>query len=267
MQILRVLSLSAHLDVFLPPAASRFLEVAQDSVGTEWVDMVSVAKAHGPFASKEALTQQFESYMLLPAMQQLAAILDPEVSQMTALRDLKMLMDQRQLPHLGPYYTGRALEMLRWAWTRSEAPWVLSARHSVWAAQGVSVGSLVRTERIMAVVAAALWFHDIFIEVPARLFHAGVPPDANAEVCAQLQPTFRHMARDDHAERAALLSVASTAVNACRSGTAALLSVTGSVRLYVSHFPCLSCVAVLGQFSRLAPLLKLEAAYDNAWDD
>merc|ERR1711966_516126 len=99
---------------------------------------------------------------------------------------------------------------------------------------------------IMAFVAAAGWFQDLFIEVPGRLFHAGVPPEADADVCAQLQPTFRRMARDDHAERAALLSVTSSVLNACQSGTAALSKITGIVRLYVSHFPCLSCVAVLG---------------------
>lgn len=200
-------------------------------------------------------------------MEQLAAILDPDVSQARALRELKKLMDQRQLPHLGPHYTAVVLEMLGWLPAGSQRSWVLSARHAVWAAQGVSVGSLVRTERIMAFVAAAVWFRDLFIEVPGSLFHSGVPPEIDEEVCAQLQPTFRHMARDDHAERAALLSVTSSVLNSCQSGTAALAKLTGSVRLYISHFPCLSCVAVLGQFSRLASLLLLEVAYDNAWED
>jgi hypothetical protein len=84
-----VLSQSAHLDAFLPLAASRFLEVAQESVGTEWVDMASIARSHGPFPGKEQLIQQFESYVLLPAMQHLAAILNPEVLQTSALRELK----------------------------------------------------------------------------------------------------------------------------------------------------------------------------------
>merc|ERR1712166_377127 len=207
------------------------------------------------------LTLQFESSVLLPAMQQLVAILDPNVPQASSLRELKKLMDQRQLPHLGPHYTSTALEMLGWLSPGLQAPWVLSARHAVWAAQGLSVGSLVRTERIMAFVAAAFSFKDRFVEVPGRLFHAGVPPEIDDDVCALLQPTFRHMARDDHAERAALLSVTSTVLKSCQLGTAGLGEITGNVRLYVSHFPCLSCVAVLGQFSRFAPSLSLEAAF------
>lgn len=229
--------------------------------------MASIARSHGPFPGKEQLIQQFESYVLLPAMQHLAAILNPEVLQTSALRELKKLMDQRQLPHLGPYYTSRALQMLGWLSQGPQTPWVLSARHAVWAAQGVSVGSLVRTERIMAFVVAAIWFQDMLIEVPGQLFHAGVPAEADGEVCMLLQPTFRHMARDDHAERAAMLSVTSSVLNTCRSGSGVLAKITGIIRLYISHFPCLSCVAVLGQFARLAPLMMLEAAYDNAWED
>lgn len=189
------------------------------------------------------------------------------VARAVALRGLKELMDKRQLPHLGPHYTRHALEMLGWLAPGQHADWVHAARHAIWAAQGVSVGSLVRTERIMAYVVAAMLLGDALVEIPGRIFHAGVPPAIDGEVCALLQPTFRQIARDDHAERAAMLSVTASLFNACQADVRALAQVTGTVRLYVSHFPCLSCVAVLGQFSRLASSLELEAAYDDAWDD
>lgn len=214
--------------------------------------MVSVAKRHAHFPSRDSLMDHFERSVFLPAMRQLMGILDLGVTQAVALSGLKELMDRRQLPHLGPHYTRPALELLGWLAPGPDEHWVLAARHEVWAAQGVSAGSLVRTERIMAFVAAAMRFRDLLIEIPGRLFHAGVPPDADRDVCAQLQSTFRHMARDDHAERAALLSVTALLLKTCKAGTGALAHVTGTVRLYVSHFPCLSCVAVLGQFSRLA---------------
>jgi len=237
-------------------------------VGTEWVDLASIAAVGGcAFQGRAELLVRFERELLLPAMQCLSAIVDPALELQTSLRELKAYLDARQLPHLGPFFTRRALAALGWFWSVGLPPWAEAARLEAWAVQGLSVGNLVRTERIMAWVAASLRFRDLPLELPGRLFHAGVPPEADEDVRALLQPTFRHMARDDHAERGALLWVVLRALDACRAGTGALSELAGSVRLYVSHFPCMSCLAVLGQFARLAPCASLEAAFDDAWHD
>lgn len=247
----------------------RFLDVAELSVGTEWVDIVSVTMAGGGGSTehKAELVSRFERELVLPALWQLMAIVDPTRERLATLRSLKEFMDLRQLPHLGPLYTQRALTSLGWFRPADSAQWVASARLEAWAAQGMSVGNLVRTECIVAWVAASFRFRDLLVEVPGRLFPAGVPSEADEEVRALLRPTFRHMARDDHAERAALLWVTLQALDACRAGTGALADLAGAARLYVSHFPCLSCVAVLGQFARLAPGALLEVAFDDAWQE
>mmetsp|Transcript_57640 Transcript_57640/g.106052 ORF Transcript_57640/g.106052 Transcript_57640/m.106052 type:complete len:230 (+) Transcript_57640:196-885(+) len=228
---------------------------------------MSVAKKHGPRAAGAELEKAFEEFVFLPALGKLSAIPDSKISLSTTLRQLKEFLDDRQLPHLGPHYTRYALTVMGWKAPPPDASWVPVARHQVWAAQGLSVGTFVRTERIMAWVSATLWFRDQMLEVPGRLFHAGIPPDADKDICAMLQPTFRHMARDDHAERAALLWVTAFVLNGCRAGTGVLGELVGAVRLYISHFPCLSCVAVLGQFARHMPMPRFEVAYDDAWED
>eukprot|EP00419_Tripos_fusus_P027724 CAMPEP_0172720514 /NCGR_PEP_ID=MMETSP1074-20121228/77079_1 /TAXON_ID=2916 /ORGANISM="Ceratium fusus, Strain PA161109" /LENGTH=91 /DNA_ID=CAMNT_0013546043 /DNA_START=284 /DNA_END=559 /DNA_ORIENTATION=+ len=38
--------------------------------------------------------------------------------------------------------------------------------------------------------------------------------------------------------------------------------VTGAVRLYATHTPCISCLACMCQFKRILPNVKLEVAFD-----
>lgn len=258
---------TAHLDTFLPLAVRSFLNLADVSVGTEWVDIVGVALKRQPFAGRTELLKRFEAMVYVPALDQLSTIMDPQVQQLAAMREFQQFLDERQLPHLGLYYTRHALLALGWDTPDASAQWVRAARLEVWATQGLSVGTLVRTERILAWVTAHFWFNDIQIKIPGRVFHSGVPPEIDEDVKRMLRATYRHMARDDHAERAAMLSVVWTVLQECRSGTAALGHVNGMLRLYISHFPCMSCVAVLGQLARHAPCAKFEIAFDDAWDD
>mmetsp|Transcript_74741 Transcript_74741/g.210746 ORF Transcript_74741/g.210746 Transcript_74741/m.210746 type:complete len:318 (+) Transcript_74741:141-1094(+) len=264
-----VLSETSHVAAVLSVGVPHFLGIADHSVGTEWVDLVGVAESQtfSLFPGRDDLFRQFELQIFRPALEHLALLLDPMVDRMDSMRKWKIFVDERQLPHLGMHYTGRALTALSWHLALDSEPWVAAARMEAWAAQGLSIGTEVRTERIVAWVAATLCVRDLRVEIPGRLLHAGVPPEANEEVQGLLQPTFRHLSRDDHAERAALLIVVAALFRAGPIGTSQLAEVSGSLRLYVSHFPCISCLAVLGQFKRLLPELALAVAFDDAWLD
>eukprot|EP00747_Dinoflagellata_sp_TGD_P130656 gnl/TRDRNA2_/TRDRNA2_174855_c1_seq1.p1 gnl/TRDRNA2_/TRDRNA2_174855_c1~~gnl/TRDRNA2_/TRDRNA2_174855_c1_seq1.p1 ORF type:complete len:329 (+),score=31.04 gnl/TRDRNA2_/TRDRNA2_174855_c1_seq1:634-1620(+) len=260
----------SHSASFLPPATRQFLDHSAPLLGTEWVDMVSSAEIHGPFVGRDELRRRFELELFLPTIDQLAGILSPDpAAALAAVAGLGDFLERRQLPHLGPRYTGRAFAALGWSPPAPSlaAQWVPTARHEAWAALGLSIGSLVRTERIVAWLSADMHFRDLVIEVPGRIYHCGVPKEVDGRALSMLRATFRHMARDDHAERAALLSLTSLVLDACNAGSDVLCEVTGSLRLYVSHFPCLSCVAVLGQFAHIAPRLRLEIAFDDATQD
>jgi len=269
---LEVLSDTSQLSVFIPPAARRFLDLIDLSVqvgmGTEWVDLASIVAAGrgGMFKDRSEFLARFQRDLVFPALDQLAALVDPSRSKEQILQSLQNFMDLHQLPHLGPVYTSHALQALGWFQPTYPAQWVSSSRLAVCAALGARDQYYpVRTERILARVIASLQFHGCELHVPGRLFHAGVPAEADEWTCALLQPAFRHMLRANHAERAALLWVTAAVRNAFSICESQFVEVTGTLQLYASHFPCMSCLSVLGQFARLASHVALEAAFDDAW--
>jgi len=268
---LGVLSEISALTSFLPSAIGRFVDIAEFSMGTEWVDLMSTIILAGrcvPASLKAQLIERFEKNLFVPAVNHLTAVLDPSRSSRSSLLELKEFLDTHQLPHLGQQYSKCALNALGWSTPGDQdAPWVSTARFGAWAAQGLSIGNLVRTERIVAWVAAALYFRDVMIEIPGRFVHQGIPNHIDEEVQALLLPTFRNIARDDHAERAALLHVLASVLNVRSARVDDLTELVGWLRLYVSHYPCMSCIAVCGQLSRIAPGPLLEIAFDDAWQD
>eukprot|EP00418_Pyrodinium_bahamense_P023674 CAMPEP_0179150316 /NCGR_PEP_ID=MMETSP0796-20121207/72894_1 /TAXON_ID=73915 /ORGANISM="Pyrodinium bahamense, Strain pbaha01" /LENGTH=124 /DNA_ID=CAMNT_0020851277 /DNA_START=99 /DNA_END=473 /DNA_ORIENTATION=+ len=88
---------------------------------------------------------------------------------------------------------------------------------------------------------------------PGRLFFSEIPRGIPERIKEMLQPIFSHINRDDHSERAAFLHMAR--VDDC----------DGWLRLYISHFPCISCVAVSCQFVRFFPAIRLQMDFDNMW--
>lgn len=65
--------------------------------------------------------------------------------------------------------------------------------------------------------------------------------------------------RSGHAERGALLEVVER-WSQYSEGTD-LPSVTGNMQIYVTHFPCISCLGVLAQFSRIFPRVVLTVSF------
>lgn len=84
-------------------------------------------------------------------------------------------------------------------------------------------------------------------------------------------PVFAQHDRSNHAERQALIKVIARVQEACGAQNddefeAECAEVTGTVRLYASHTPCISCMACFCQFQRLFPKVKLCVDFDD-WRD
>lgn len=84
-------------------------------------------------------------------------------------------------------------------------------------------------------------------------------------------PVFAQHDRSNHAERQALIKVIARVQEASGAQTdaefeAECAEVTGTVRLYASHTPCISCMACFCQFQRLFPKVKLCVDFDD-WRD
>ncbi|CAK9108529.1 unnamed protein product [Durusdinium trenchii] len=108
------------------------------------------------------------------------------------------------------------------------------------------------------------WFSKLQItKEPGRLFYSVAPRGMDSKIHKMLQPVFSHIHREDHSERSALLHIARTVLKRC--GSQASDDCSGWLRLYVSHFPCISCVAVICQFIRFFPAIRLELDFDNMW--
>eukprot|EP00439_Symbiodinium_sp_Y106_P039174 s4486_g4.t2 len=98
---------------------------------------------------------------------------------------------------------------------------------------------------------------------PGRLFYSHIPRGLDVRINEMLQPIFSHINREDHAERTALLHLTRAFLK--RSGWEASDDCAGWLKLYISHFPCISCVAVICQFVRFFPAIRLELDFDNMW--
>lgn len=84
-------------------------------------------------------------------------------------------------------------------------------------------------------------------------------------------PVFAQHDRSNHAERQALIKIIARVQEACGAQTdeefeKEAAETTGTVRLYASHTPCISCMACFCQFQRLFPKVKLCVDFDD-WRD
>ncbi|CAE7262551.1 bimG [Symbiodinium sp. CCMP2592] len=119
------------------------------------------------------------------------------------------------------------------------------------------------TEGIIAWFSSRIFFkEELLLVEPGRLFYWGVL-DGVDRLQKMLLPVFSHIHRDDHCERFCLLH--QTRAIARRCGFDGFDDCSGYVRMYVSHFPCISCIAVICQFVRLFPAVRFELDYDNLW--
>merc|ERR1712183_676749 len=100
-----------------------------------------------------------------------------------------------------------------------------------------------------------------FVKEPGQVFFAADPSGFAPGLEQMLQPIFLQIPRRGHAERRAMLAVLRKA--ASRIGEEAWGRVCGRLLLYVSHYPCISCLVVFAQMSRHLPKVRLVVDFDD----
>jgi hypothetical protein len=89
-----------------------------------------------------------------------------------------------------------------------------------------------------------------------------------------LVPVFAQHARHGHAERVALVALLAEVLEQTSPAPQRppkdwpnwAIRVNGDVYVHISHFPCISCVAVFCSFMRVLPRVRLHVSFENAWD-
>eukprot|EP00933_Yihiella_yeosuensis_P076623 TRINITY_DN86486_c0_g1_i1.p1 TRINITY_DN86486_c0_g1~~TRINITY_DN86486_c0_g1_i1.p1 ORF type:complete len:189 (+),score=11.03 TRINITY_DN86486_c0_g1_i1:57-623(+) len=120
------------------------------------------------------------------------------------------------------------------------------------------------TESIVAWFSSSLLYKEKLLLVePGRLYYWGIPRAIDQRLQEMLKPVFSHINREDHCERFCLLHHLRAIIRRC--GFNGLGDCSGCVKLYVSHFPCISCVSIICQFIRFLPAVRFELEFDNLW--
>jgi len=111
------------------------------------------------------------------------------------------------------------------------------------------------------------WAHRALSE-PGRVLRSGGQPDGDggSALALALEPVTLRFARDRDAEFLALSAVLASARRAAQEVGAAGggWKLHGTVRLHVTHTPCLSCVSAMLQLRRLLPDVRLRVSFDAA---
>mmetsp|Transcript_43371 Transcript_43371/g.97897 ORF Transcript_43371/g.97897 Transcript_43371/m.97897 type:complete len:243 (-) Transcript_43371:41-769(-) len=215
----------------------------------------------------------FHTLVLEPALAALAALRGaPDDRELAAAHArLQEWVHKVQLPHFGAAYTHRALEACGARClgpSRSGEAWVAAAREAVaraawWSCPHAAVSS----QGVAAWVAASLEVAGgSRVEESGRVFLADDSAEHSILVERMLQPIYLQVPRNGHAERRALIELLRAVSRAFGSGNAERWEDTaGSVRLYASHYPCMSCLVVIAQFARRLPRVTVFMEFDNAW--
>mmetsp|Transcript_67999 Transcript_67999/g.160061 ORF Transcript_67999/g.160061 Transcript_67999/m.160061 type:complete len:235 (+) Transcript_67999:2-706(+) len=212
---------------------------------------------------------QFEAAVLAPALAHLRSLRGAvdEAARQQCLAAFQTWVEAIQLPHLGSYFLEDALRAA--GAVPSSSPWREEAREAVrsvawWSCPHAAVSS----QGVVAWVAAKLQGKTgDLVKEPGKVY---VAEDSQGLVLVErmIQPLFLQVPRNGHAERKAMVALLRSVLQAVgQSGgpSGGLEDVQGWVRLYASHYLCISCLASLAQFSRALPAVCVEVSCDNAW--
>lgn len=259
----------------LPGIFARFLQACSGSLGVEWVMLAAIADERGFAHRIPVFAAEFQARVLSPALAHLGALRSaPDDCQLaTNLQRLQDWVVQLQVPHLGPVRTRAALiacSALCADPTQAQgtATWVAQAQEAVaqavwWSCPHAAVSS----QGVAAWVAARLEVAGGgLVEELGRVFLADDSAEHSILVERMLQPIFLQVPRSGHAERRALIALLRAVSRAFDYDNNERWGATaGWVRLYASHYPCISCLAVVAQFTRRMPVVALQVEFDNAW--
>lgn len=254
------------------------LSPTSEGSGVEWVEIASALATtrcsgrwpHGSAAFQ--LEVDFAVGFFWPIVLCIADMAMPTVAHASAYRTLSHTVDRLGVAHLGPAHTRLAIP----AAARSRPPpssWTESARAALREVLAGRVGAGT-TERCVVYASALLIWRDECTELPGLIYGSlprgppapiGESPEDRAR--ALIRHVHRHILRDNHAERAALLAFTTAAVRLSGDGEGGtvLAECVGVARVCASHVPCVSCVTAIAQFSRFLPAVYLEFAFEDAW--
>lgn len=222
------------------------------NAGPSWVDIGSIQVA-GPLAAR--FDRAFDEHLLMPAVEGLIAAGEGD------LDPFQNFVSRTQLPHLGQRHTPRALLRGGISCQSAQSSFGLvgaSAVHDI-----LEVALPPCNEGIFSFIS-----FDVFagedeeteiVEI-GRISCNELPAEID-DVDTLLHPISRHIVRDNHSERVALLRFLKTTMN----HGADLKGCVGQVRVYANHFPCVSCIASYFQFVRQCPAVALQVYFENAW--
>ncbi|CAJ1423521.1 unnamed protein product [Effrenium voratum] len=224
------------------------------------------------------LEARFEAMIFGPLcerLKRLATLAEGKEQMATARQELALLeawVGDQQLEHLGPDYTQR-LARCCGLWSDSQGAWE-AARGAFAAAEpeGKRVG--LHQSKVVAWLAYSLRLEGDGPEVATtsesgQLITYG---RAEREFCPHWQAAERLLlplsttshSRGGHAERVAMLQVFSAALKCAEQlRTGDDLELLGEIRLFVSHWPCVSCLTVLCQVRALAPQVQLHVCWEG----
>lgn len=262
-----------RLQDFVVPAAKLFQELTPCTQGVMWVDFVTAARqaCSDDGVEMNGLFNVFDSMVWRPMLDGLASLASREHLLAMALRSFREAVDVIGVAHLGPLYTRDALRALRLSGHISEeeaVQWAKTARMSIREAVGSS-WLPPSTEGVVALaslnVVGGCGGGDR-LEIPARIFcgNSGGGVGTLGEAAMLFESIDRHVARDGHCERVCICWLADAMI--AHFGANAWGACVGQLLIYASHFPCISCIAVLCQFRRYVPRVKAHVDYDSLWE-
>ena len=286
-----------HVDLF-EAAIDAFLcqGFALDSVSPQGIsarELLILANAARPSSRElgvrwERLTNFLEEHILQPLRQSMPVV-GSSVSSWSSMEDC---ISQLDLDHLGVGYTAQFL--LEMNAVSSAEIFNTGSTDSDWVREAAAACAVERERAIRAGQAQAApleqqklvrqldkvnkreivaWVrvHAKGMQEPGRAFgwqlEAETSKEANG-ISQLLRPMLTRSRiapnmvgehdRSGHAERCALMQVAADLLHGTsKEGW----RVEGQMFLYVTHYPCISCVCVIAQFSQLFPRLSIHLAY------
>lgn len=246
------------LTPLLPAALECFLNGRLEADGMSWVDFANAVRLLGHFEGRAQFEAEFQRQLFQPMVSRLAA-LKGGASSAEAFSDLREFVIRKQVPHLGPVYTRIALRELSVGvpLPRAQADtWATQAREKL--RDALVDWNVPTSESILAFASCDVEWNGKSLRIPGRIFASGNTEgiDSRNDV---LRPLFRHSRGVDHAERVALLTLLRSVVSGLSENWE---ECTGTMQLYVSHFPCISCVALFCQLTSCSGI-KLEVDFDN----
>eukprot|EP00811_Abedinium_folium_P033485 NODE_6444_length_1672_cov_2.939806.p1 GENE.NODE_6444_length_1672_cov_2.939806~~NODE_6444_length_1672_cov_2.939806.p1 ORF type:complete len:465 (+),score=154.65 NODE_6444_length_1672_cov_2.939806:113-1396(+) len=273
------LSLLQHtrlLGQFLTAVVGRFTQVVGIADGSAWSDFANVtareAEAGNAGPDAPALDVLFRRSVLEPVLGKLLTLRDLSSDLEASIACVQEAIDAAGAPHFGSLYTREVLSRLRIGAPHADEAWPREARRR--ARETVGGWQIPNTDSIVAFARWSLRRRGDggrSVEQPGSVFISSWSEDIADPIKELLRPFVQQTRRDMHPERVALLELLSDAVRCLPEDGgpadygALLASYEGSVQLYVSHYPCISCLAIFCQFLRRLPGAHLDFDYDDAW--